>query len=648
MNIHSIQNHLLQFDLRHEGDKLDCQVTVKSTGLQSPWVPLLLLEVYDRMQERVDRVSTVPIAFLNAEGDQVLHASLRDPQRGVTVGLWIRLDEAGLCLRFPPSEIEEAGESLYRVFAVNLLSGLVRTGSDGKVLMPLCSGVVFSPLDKPALSDRFLIYGEQERWELLPTMPICAALGESGGWISIATNGAEDTYCSVATDGNGSATIGLHPMLRRHWCDPVDWTTREIRIEPILPGTDIILAAADRLRRHVAEDIKKPTLKHRAAESPQCAYQQSAYTMKLFHGLQQQGIIVDGRGPEAGKMLFRRSMSFAEAEKNLLRLKKAGVERIYWQSVGWNPKGHDGAWPTDFPIEERLGGEQAFRQLIQSSHEMGFHSTVHLNTVMVCFQSPDFQADWVLHDIWGEPKLTGVWGGGPHSSHWGLAIPEEVLRKRFEKIKQLGLNGMLYLDFMGNPLYANHHPVHRGPRAHYAQGIRRFLDLGREYFGGVQTEMGYLYAATHCDALAGGPGSPWHLQHIKPEWPVSALIEEIVPVWNLAMHEFVTMENQSIGWESTMRCLLMGQVPRDEWAASPGLFPVLDDARIEKIRVRYELCCEKFGHLIPEQLVSWKKCADGVEETQFADGTEVSADFSTGRLAINGQQIPKPHCYPDA
>jgi hypothetical protein len=108
------------------------------------------------------------------------------------------------------------------------------------------------------------------------------------------------------------------------------------------------------------------------------------------------------------------------------------------------------------------------------------------------------------------------------------------------------------------------------------------------------------------------------------------------------MHEFVTMENQSIGWESTMRCLLMGQVPRDEWAASPGLFPVLDDARIEKIRARYELCCEKFVHLIPEQLVSWKKCADGVEETQFADGTEVQADFASARLIINGQTISKP------
>ena len=619
-------------------------MTVKSTGFQTPWVPLLILEIYDRMQERTDAVSRFEPVFFEPEGDTSLHVVLRDSQRGVTVGLWLRLDEGGLSLVFPPSEIEEAGETLYRVFSASLLPGLMLADASGKVLLPLCSGVLFSPAAKPALADRFLVYGEQERWELLPTMPLCATMGAGGGWLALAKQGADDAYCAVKTNGNGSATVGLHPMLRRQWCDPVDWSTREIRIEPIPVGVDLVMAAGLRLREHIAEDFKKTTLKQRAEESPECAYQQKAYTMKLFHGLQRQGIIVDGRGPATEELLFQRTLTFSQASANLARLKKAGVDRIYWQSVGWNPKGHDGAWPTDFPIEERLGGEVGFRDLIRSSNELGYHSTVHLNTVMACFQSPDFQADWVLHDVWGQPKLTGVWSGGPHSNHWGLAIPEDILRARFQRIKNLGLNGMLYLDFMGNPLYANHHPVHRGPRGQYAKGIQRFLRLAREYFGAVETEMGYLYAALHCDGLAGGPGSEWHLRHVRPEWPVASLIDEIVPVWNLALHEFVTMENQGMDWNSTMRCLLLGQVPRDEWAASPGLFPVLDDLRIEKIRARYELCCERFGHLIPERLVSWARLTDGVEQTTFSDGTTVLADFSASRITINNEEIPRTDC----
>ena len=644
MNNFKLQNRSLQFDVQQDGQCVMGRMTVKSTGFQTPWVPLLVLEIYDRMQERTDAVSQFAPVFFEPEGDASLHIVLRDAQRGVTVGLWLRLDDAGLSLVFPPSEIEETGESLYRVFSASLLPGLMIADASGKVLLPLCSGVLFSPAGKPALADRFLAYGEQERWELLPTMPLCAAMSADGGWLTLATQGADDSFCAVKTDGKGSATVGLHPMLRRHWCDPVDWTTREIRIEPLPAGADLVMAAGARLREHVANDFKKPTLKQRAAESPQCAYQQSAYTMKLFHGLQRQGIIVDGHGPASEELLFQRTLTFAQASDHLARLKKAGVERIYWQSVGWNPKGHDGAWPTDFPIEERLGGEAGFRELIRTSNDLGYHSTVHLNTVMACFQSPDFRSDWVLHDVWGQPKLTGVWSGGPHSSHWGLAIPEEALRARFQRIKELGLNGMLYLDFMGNPLSANHHPVHRGPRGQYAKGIQRFLRLAKEYFGAVETEMGYLYAALHCDALAAGPGSEWHLRHARPEWPVSALIDELVPVWNLALHEFVTMENQGMDWQSTMRCLLLGQVPRDEWTASPGIFPVLDDARIEKIRARYGLCCERFGHLIPERLASWARLTDGVEQTTFSDGTTVLADFSASRITINNEEIPRPAC----
>ena len=172
---------------------------------------------------------------------------------------------------------------------------------------------------------------------------------------------------------------------------------------------------------------------------------------------------------------------------------------------------HDGAWPTDFPIEQRLGGEAGFRQMVRTGAELGFHSTVHLNTVMACFQSPDFHSDWGVHDVWGQPKLTGVWGGGAHGSHWGMAIPEAALRARFERIQRLGLNGMLYLDGMGNPLYPNHHPVHRGPRSQYASGIRRFLDLAREYFGpGVMGTVLGAMTMTSSFGMALGPlGGGW-------------------------------------------------------------------------------------------------------------------------------------------
>lgn len=45
-------------------------------------------------------------------------------------------------------------------------------------------------------------------------------------------------------------------------------------------------------------------------------------------------------------------------------LKKEGVEKAEICLVGWNKSGHDGRYPQLFPVEEKLGGEEALRRLI--------------------------------------------------------------------------------------------------------------------------------------------------------------------------------------------------------------------------------------------------------------------------------------------
>jgi len=133
-----------------------------------------------------------------------------------------------------------------------------------------------------------------------------------------------------------------------------------------------------------------------------------------------------------------------------------------------------------------------------------------------------------------------------------------------------------------------------------------------------------------------------HLRNSKPEWPVTSLIQEVVPVWNLALHELVTKENQGLSWSATMKAILLGEVPRDEWSAEGEVMPILDDERIAKLKARYDLCCCEFGHLVTQQLVSWKRLAPAVEETTYADGTHVLADFGNERLTVNGKDVPRP------
>ncbi len=637
----SIVNSALSMRIFRNGDQLSAEVRHRKGSWTSPRIPLIVVEVCDRMQERVDVLTKYKIMCVESD-ERSFHVSVRDEFRGVTIGLWLIMTEDGeLSILVPPAEVEEAKDDLYRVYAIRALPGLMAAAGGGKLLLPINTGVLCSPAGKPRLRDRFLIYGEQERWELMPTLPVCATQGPKGGLMAVATQGACDMYCDVETDGDGGGSATLYPMFRRNWIDPVDWSQREVRVAPLAPGDDMVIRTAKRLRKHVMADLGKPTLRQRAEESPQCAYQQKAYTMKIFHGIQQQGIMMYGNESRSNELLFKRTLTFADAARKFHQLKAAGVDRVYFQSVGWNPKGHDGAWPTDFPVDQRIGGEAGLRSMITTAKELGYHITTHLNCASSFFKSPDFNPNRVVHDIWGQPKVVGFWGGGVKGTHWGLSFPDGWLERRMNAVKALGFNGMQYLDGIGNPLYVNYHSVHHGPRRDHAAGINRYLDTARSLFGGIQTETGYLYCALHADAIACG-GSLWPLTLCKREWPITALLDQRVPVWHLALHDLITHENQKLEWQDTMRAVLFGEVPRDEWSAEPGVMPLLDDNRIAKIKARYDLCCVRFAHLVTEEMAEWSLLAEGVERTRFADGTEVTADFKEGRLVVNNQVVAPP------
>jgi hypothetical protein len=335
-------------------------------------------------------------------------------------------------------------------------------------------------------------------------------------------------------------------------------------------------------------------------------------------------------------------MTFEQALAGLRRLKAAGVDHVLTQSVGWNIRGHDGLWPTRFPVDRRLGGEDGFRALIRGGRELGYHMTVHDNHAATHPSSPDFDPDLVVHSLWREPRVTGYWGGGVQCFHWGLAVPEERVGGVMRQLQALGLEGVYYLDGMGNPLMVNYHPKHAGSRGDCARGYTRYIETAKGIFGGCGTECGYLYCTLPADSIV-TRGSPWQLSLFRPEWPISRLKLERVPLWQLALHGLVVTENHGEHWPGTMECILYGDTPRVEWSAEPGIMPVLDDELVAAIVAKNDLCVKRFGHLVTEELVDWQPLGEQAHQTTFADGTVVMADFAANRLTVNGKSIAWPH-----
>ncbi|MCX7934283.1 MAG: hypothetical protein N3A66_03380, partial [Planctomycetota bacterium] len=229
--------------------------------------------------------------------------------------------------------------------------------------------------------------------------------------------------------------------------------------------------------------------------------------------------------------------------------------------------------------------------------------------------------------------------GGVEYATWGLALPKHRLHGHLRRMKALGIEGIYYADYMMQPLEVNYHPKHRGGREDCCRGMVRIIEAIREEFGAAGIEFGTFPGAVAADYLA-NPGRG-HQPPPQP-WPILRLWDTPVPIWHLALQGLVVVEGHpGISWRGAMECVLKGLHPRDEWAARPGHHPVLDDKRIRGLAAIYDLCVARYGYL---QTVEIARCAwqGEVQETLFADGTRVVADFRRGLLAVDGKRIKKP------
>jgi hypothetical protein len=627
----------ITFAMTREDNTLFGQLRRMDGSYAAPIVPLMELEIYSKAEFRTEHVREYRVDLIE-EAECGLHVVIGNAQWGLRIGLWFKVEDGELVVRMPIVEVYEDRIDTRRLFGVILLPGLMTAGKTGEMFLPLNSGCLSYPADKPALRDRFMIYGEQPRWELMPTLPICGVHNPTGGMMAMATGAAAEMECHVATDGQGNGQVALCMTLRQSWPDPVEWETREIRYRFIDAKADFLQAIAKRLRRHVIEDMGKLTLKQRFSKSPELEYLLHGYIMKLFYAVENCGIMMAG-ARKGDPLTFKQVMTFVEAEQGLRRLKAAGVNKIYTQSVGFNANGHDGLFPSFFPIEERLGGETGFRKLIAAGHEMGFQMNVHDNKKGAVRRSPEFSEDEVVWDQWG-PMGLGEWGGGVTHVINNQLKTDQQLDAWLGQLKALGLQGMGYLDGMANPLYRNYHPRHRFGRTTYAKMTNRLIESSRRVHGAAGTECGFMYATVAADSICTG-GSPWHWDLCWDEWPITHLMDKRVPLYRLVFGGLVFHECQALSWQGVMECVLLGKHPRDEWAVHPGVMPILTDERIAKIKAVYDVALVRFGHLQAEEIMTWKQEGD-IQITTYADGTEVTADFANGLLKVNGEIIECP------
>jgi hypothetical protein len=291
----------------------------------------------------------------------------------------------------------------------------------------------------------------------------------------------------------------------------------------------------------------------------------------------------------------------------LSKLKNLGIDRVATLSVGWNARGHDGLYPTRFPIEERLGGEAAFREMIKLGREIGYQCSVHDNFQMNVRSRPtSTKRRWFTTCTANRCCAAG--GRAATSTARGRwRCPRKKVGGHLRRMKDLGCDGVYYCDYWMAPLEVNYHPRHRGSRSAHQRGMDRVLDEVRRTFGSVGTEFGTMAGALLCDSLATSPPHGYDgAIRLRPEWPITSLLDERTSLWALTLHGLVMHPAKGDpNWRNAMFAIVSGALPADEWGVRPiamGGIHLFDDRRAVALKAQHDLCINRFGHLATEEM----------------------------------------------
>lgn len=653
----AIESDAFAFSVRDADGRPEATLTDRHTGETWGPAPLALIQIINRPVQRIEPAGGVE-QRVERSGDGAVRVVLEHKRGWVRAAVTFTLTDDAIVARIDRDDLHEEIPDFWQIAGVDVLPGLMRVDPDvpGHFVLPIRNGALCRPENHGRISDGLLTYGQQHRWEDLPMLPATGVVRErsESALLAVAESGECDAMCMVELDGRGGGWTGYSMRYCYTPIDPVDPVDRAVRIVP-LRGTDASFQGMGRwLHGWVGQKRRERGLEplaSRASSEPDVRYAATSYTAKINHAIKDGGHIA-GDGP------MHVNCTFEQLGRSLRRARDAGVERIWVQSVGWNPEGHDGMWPTRFPVEPAVGGEQGFRDAIELGRSLGYMMSVHDNYIDSYKRSPEWDADLCVGDIYGQPLRQGIWSGGLNWRRWGLALPESQLDSQLQRVHDQGIRGMYYLDGMPMPLeisYNQKHGEQRYRRA-CAEGQVRMLDAARHQFGSVGSECGFLYGALACDYMA---------STFYREWPAHELCDVEVPLWCMAMRGHLFYDSDHLNravfdlpgrgaLTHAKRLVEMGEVglkPRGHFAgvyARYNFDTPIEDCLAE-MRLEQRLFLDNADYCLAPiedyQLLDTGKMpeqADRVTETRFADGTVIRCDFGKQEMAINGEPVDMP------
>lgn len=513
-------------------------IRLEFAGLFVEFEKLLLLELYHR-PEKKQVVKTGLHPFLKYRTDSSAALDLYDAEHGILIPLKLFCEGRRLRIVLDAGAIVETGGNTWRLMRIGVAADLLAFSATekGEYLLPNYSGMLtgFDKQEKISNDDR--IYMQQSEWEKFGLINAFGALFGKGAVLGIVHSG--DFRAWIRTEMNFQpgrhrqfAVFGIRSR-------PSDFLEQEEKILffEALPGTQDFTGMAFAFREYLRKDRGLSTLRERMRNNPVLEYAVKAMRLKIFMG-QKTPFVADGKSPYAN------CTTFAEAEEIIDALIQAGIRKAIITLVGWNLGGHDGAYPTHFPVNEAAGGEAGLRRLIRKALDNGYQIVPHDGVCALYMGSPDFDRSYASRDEFGETQTGGMWAGGLLY----LACPQVFLNRyggEFLRIRELGFSGCYYVDGLANGLFRCSDPEHPANEKEFARGELRMIEFPRMLYGASSTENPAVYSLEFIDEAAHLQGeNTWRCFQDRLPESLRKLEGRIIPFYNLAVHGLITYQTE--------------------------------------------------------------------------------------------------------
>ena len=464
------------------------------------------------------------------------------------------------------------------------------------------------------------------------TMPWFAQLRDADGYIAICETPWNAGYAVDHPAGGPYTHVGMwfEPSLGR-----MDYR-RVVRLR-LLDHADIASTAKE-YRRWADEHGHGRTLAEKAVRNP--SVRDLAGRLWVHVGakthVRPDSRLYDADHPERNDAL----VPFGTRARQLKDLAGMGADRLFMHLDGWGQPGYDNQHPDYLPACVQAGGWEGLKTLADTAHAVGAMFGLH-------DQYRDYYLDAATFDEANAVRLAdgtipthANWAGGPQSYLCARLAPDYV-KRNYREIAAHGVKlDCTYLDvFTCNEGDECANPAHRMTRREcYAMRSQCFSWLLAQ---GILTSSEEA-SDWAMDTLVFCHYAPYDFQLAAPDAPRDGVP---VPLQNLVWHDCVIepwmMDRVEGGEDYMLYALLNGGAPyliRD--AAYAGIDGDLGNAAtrsrmeqdLERCRVVANLhrrvalqAMTDFGFIDGNMSRQW---------TQFADGTRVSVNLTSGEYVI--------------